>query len=85
MLVQRRWQDWPLMTFWTWACVDGSYALHYRGPMVLEMMREVNLPASFWLYCICGLLWLPDASLAAIGRRGIHFLRYGTARSCVSG
>jgi len=68
VLIGRRWRWWPLMLLLTWASVDGGYALywHYRDPAALAMMREVNFPASLSLYWICGLLWLPQASLREI-------------------
>lgn len=80
VLIGRRWRHWPLMLFCTWISVDGAYALywHYRDPAALAMMREVNFPASLSLYWICGLLWLPRASLREILAWGWQFLKTGT-------
>jgi len=67
-LIERRWRDWPLMLFLTWFTVDGGYALywHFRDPVALALMRDVNFPASLSLYWACGLIWLPRSSLAGI-------------------
>lgn len=60
VLLERRWRDWPLMLFLTWFTVDGCYAIywHFRNPLALALMRDVNFPASLALYAACGLLWL---------------------------
>ena len=59
VMVERRWRQWPLMLFWTWFTVDGCYWLywHFTNPVALELMREVNAPASLSLYWMCGLVW----------------------------
>lgn len=65
VLLERRWRDWPLMLFLTWFTVDGCYAIywHFRNPLALALMRDVNFPASLALYAACGLLWLYRGSL----------------------
>lgn len=58
VVVERKWRSFPLMLFCTWFTVDGCYWLYWRSvdPRALEMMRDVNFPASLSLYCICGLV-----------------------------
>lgn len=65
ILLERRWRDWPLMLFFTWFTVDGCYAIywHFRNPLALALMRDVNFPASLALYAACALLWLYRGSL----------------------
>ena len=59
VIVERRWRWWPLMLFATWFTVDGCYWIywHFKNPVALDMMREVNFPASLSLYAMCGLVW----------------------------
>jgi hypothetical protein len=59
VMVERRWKYWPLMLFFTWFGVDGSYWLYWswKNPVALEMMRDANAPASLSLYWMCGLVW----------------------------
>jgi hypothetical protein len=59
VIVERRWRWWPLMLFATWFTVDGCYWIywHFKNPIALDMMREVNFPASLSLYAMCGLVW----------------------------
>ncbi len=66
VLLEHRWQLIPIALFFTWLTVDGCYAVywHFRNPVALELMREANFPASLSLYGMCGLIWLPRASLA---------------------
>jgi hypothetical protein len=47
VLVERQWRLWPAMLFATWFTVDGCYWIywHFKNPVALEMMREVNFPA----------------------------------------
>jgi hypothetical protein len=68
VILERRWQLWPLMLFFTWFSVDGCYAIywHFKNPVALEQMREANFPASLTLYGICGLIWLHRGSLKQI-------------------
>lgn len=65
-LVERRWKYFPLMIFYTWFTVDGCYWIYWsiKSPKSLELMRDVNFPASLSLYCICGLIWYHHGSLA---------------------
>jgi hypothetical protein len=53
------------MLFFTWFTVDGCYAIywHFKNPVVLELMRSVNFPASLSLYGMCGIVWLYSGSL----------------------
>ena len=68
VLLERRWQLWPLVFFFTWFSVDGCYAIywHFKNPVALEQMRKANFPASLALYGICGLIWLYRGSLKQI-------------------
>jgi len=68
VILERQWRLWPAMLFATWFTVDGCYALYwyFKNPLALELMREVNFPASLALYGICGLLWLYRGSLKEI-------------------
>jgi len=65
VLLERRWNLFPLMLFATWFTVDGCYAIYwyFKNPVALEMMREANFPASLSLYGMCGLVWLYQGSL----------------------
>jgi hypothetical protein len=60
-----RWRQLPLVLFFTWFSVDGSYAIYWylKDPAVLETMRSANAPISLALYCLCGLFWLYRGSL----------------------
>ena len=65
VLLERRWSFFPLMILATWFSVDGCYAIYWylRNPAILDLMREVNFPASLSLYGICGIIWLYRGSL----------------------
>lgn len=65
VIMERQWKHWPLMLFYTWFTVDGSYAIYWslKDPVALEMMRAANFPASLSLYWMCGLVWLYRGSL----------------------
>lgn len=69
-LLDRQYKRWPAMLFLTWFAVDGCYAAYWSivDPRALEMMREANAPASLSLFMICGLVWLPRASLSEVWR-----------------
>jgi len=64
VVLERRWNQWPLMLLATWFSVDGCYWIywHYRNPGAL-MMREANFFASLSLYGLCGVIWLYRGSL----------------------
>jgi hypothetical protein len=65
VVVECQWKKFPLMLFYTWFTVDGCYWLywHFKDPHVLELMRDVNFPASLSLYGMCGLVWYYQGSL----------------------
>ncbi len=65
IIVGRKWHLWPVMLFVTWFSVDGCYAVywHFKNPAALEMMRDVNFPASLSLYVMCGIIWMYQGSL----------------------
>jgi len=65
VILERTWRLWPAMLFATWFTVDGCYAIYWsiRDPAALEMMRDVNFPASLALYGMCGVVWLYRGSL----------------------
>lgn len=65
VILERKWRLWPAMLFFTWFTVDGCYAIywHFQDPAALEMMRDVNFPASLSLYGMCGIVWLYRGSL----------------------
>lgn len=65
VILERKWRLWPAMLFATWFTVDGCYAIYwsFRNPMALEMMRDVNFPASLSLYGMCGIIWMYQGSL----------------------
>jgi hypothetical protein len=66
VIIERRWSYFPLMLFWTWFSVDGCYWIywHFKDPVALAMMRDVNFPASLSLYGMCGLVWYYQGSLS---------------------
>ena len=59
VVVERRWEWFPLMLFYTWFSIDGCYWIywHLKNPTVLALMRDANFFASLSLYGICGLVW----------------------------
>ena len=65
-LLDRQWRRWPAMLVMTWFAVDECYAAYWSlvDPQALELMRAANAPASLSLFMMCGLLWLPRASLS---------------------
>lgn len=65
VLLEHHWRFFPIMALVTWFSVDGGYAIYwyFKNPAILELMREVNFPASLSLYGICGILWLYRGSL----------------------
>ena len=65
VIVERQWTKMPLMLFFTWFTVDGSYSIYwyFKDPEALELMRDVNFLASLTLYGICGLVWYYRGSL----------------------
>ncbi len=65
VLVERNWSKFPLMLFYTWFTVDGCYWIYwyYVDRIALELMRDVNFPASLSLYGMCGLVWYYNGSL----------------------
>lgn len=65
VIVERKWRLWTAMLFVTWFSVDGCYAIywHFKNPVALEMMRDVNFLASLSLYGMCGIIWMYQGSL----------------------
>ena len=65
VILERKWRLWPAMLFATWFTVDGCNAIYWYfvDPEALEMMRDVNFPASLSLYGMCGVVWLYRGSL----------------------
>lgn len=65
VILERQWKNVPLMLFYTWFSVDGSYWLYwsFKNPVALELMRDANFFASLSLYGICGLVWYYKGSL----------------------
>ena len=55
----RQWRRWPMMLFYTWFAVDGSYVGYWfcRDRHVLLMMRDAQWPTSLCLFLICGVIW----------------------------
>ena len=68
VILERKWRLWPAMLFATWFTVDGCYAVYwsFKNPAALELMREVNFPASLSLYAMCGVVWLYRGSLGQL-------------------
>ena len=65
VFIERQWKNVPLMLFFSWFSIDGCYWLYwrYKNPVALELMRDVNFPASLVLYFICGFVWYYRGSL----------------------
>lgn len=65
VILERKWRLWPAMLFATWFTVDGCYVIYwyFKNPVALELMRDVNFPASLSLYGMCGIVWLYQGSL----------------------
>lgn len=70
VIVERKWTLWPAMLLTTWFSVDGCYWIywHFKDPVALELMREVNFLASLSLYGMCGVIWLYRGSLREFHR-----------------
>lgn len=68
VILERKWRLWPGMLFVTWFTVDGCYAIywHFMDPAALEMMRDVNFPASLSLYGMCGVAWMYQGSFRQV-------------------
>lgn len=81
VLAERQWQRLPLMLFLTWFTVDGCYWLYwrYQDPVALELMRDVNFPASLSLYGMCGLVWYFNGSLGELFTTVARQLRGGSS------
>jgi len=65
VVVERRWQRFPLVLLFTWFSVDGCYWIYwsYQDPDALALMRSANFYASLSLYAICGAVWYFQGSL----------------------
>lgn len=71
VLLEHRWSRLPVAVFFTWFTVDGCYALYwyFRNPVVLDLMRSANWPASLSLYGLCALIWYPRCALKDLPSR----------------
>lgn len=80
VILERQWKNVPLMLFYTWFTVDGSYWLYwsFKNPVALELMREANFFASLSLYGICGLVWYYKGSLRQLLLEVWSFLKAET-------
>jgi len=78
VILNRQWKNFPLMMFFTWLSVDGSYWIYWKlkNPIVLPMMREANFFASLAIYGICGVVWCYRGSLKDF---------YYEIRQCIKG
>lgn len=61
----RKWRKLPLILFWYWFAVDGSYLLWHTA-LGNPIYREANFYASSALYWLCGFIWFPRCSLAEL-------------------
>ena len=61
-LFGREWRKLPLILFWYWFAVDGSYLL-WHSLVGNPVYREANFYASSCLYWLCGFIWLPRCAL----------------------
>lgn len=77
VVIERRWKYVPLMLFFTWFTVDGSYWLYwsYKNPEALAMMRDVNFLASLVLYVMCGFVWYYRGSLKEFFQEARTFIK----------
>ena len=64
-LLRREWRKLPLIVFWWWFAVDGSYLLWHTA-VGNPIYREANFYASTCLYWLCGFIWLPHCGLAEL-------------------
>lgn len=62
---EQNWIQLPIAVFFGWICVDGSYwAWHsFAGN---DMLRDGQWQTSLCQLLICGLLWIPKASLSTV-------------------
>ena len=88
VLLERQWRRLPLMLFLTssitmlfltWFTVDGCYWIYWSqiDPVALELMRDVNFPASLSLYSMCRLGWYFNGSLREFYLEARSFLSRG--------
>ena len=67
------WRRWPLMLFYTWFAVDGTYLCYWivKDRVILLQMRDSQWPFSLCLFLLMGVVWssfskrssTPDQSL----------------------
>lgn len=67
------WRRWPLMLFYTWFAVDGTYLIYWtiKDRVILLQMRDSQWPFSLCLFLLLGVIWssfskrssTPDQSL----------------------
>jgi len=68
VLFTGKWSKYPAALLLTWWGVDGCYWVYWSivDPVALELMRDVNWPASLVLFLTCGILWSQTLMAPAI-------------------
>ena len=53
------WRTWPLMLFYTWFAVDGTYLIYWtiKDRVILLQMRDSQWPFSLCLFLLLGVVW----------------------------
>lgn len=89
VIVTRQWSKYPQALLLTWWGVDGCYWVYWSimNPVALELMRDVNWPASLVLYLTCGLLWSetlirPATQALTNATKALSEFRQGRRTSC---
>lgn len=73
----QEWRRWPMMLFYTWFAVDGTYIFYWfcKDRHVLLTMHDGQWPMSLCLFLLCGIIWTsrvdsqstPDQSRDTLG------------------
>jgi membrane-bound metal-dependent hydrolase YbcI (DUF457 family) len=73
---KREWRRWPMMLFYTWFAVDGSYVAYWfcKNRHVLLLMRDAQWPTSLCLFLLCGIIWTTDWDWSVLHQRCRNFL-----------
>jgi len=68
VLLTGQWTKYPAALLLVWWGIDGCYWVYWSivDPAALELMRDVNWPASLVLFLTCGILWSQTLMAPAI-------------------
>lgn len=63
IIIARRWKYFPLVIFYGWLSVDGSYCA-WHSFMGNQMLRDGQWQCSLALWLLCGFIWMWEGSLS---------------------